>query len=250
MKFPAFIRRLFWGATPQPAQQETPAPAAAGPRDNYDGPVIELKNLAVSYGDVQALKPTNLKMYPGKIYAIVGPSGCGKSTLLKSINRMNETKGADTSGELHLNGENVYDRSVDLPILRKRAGMVFQKANPFPRSVYENVAYGVRLHGLANGKEEERAVVEDCLERADLLKDVEAGQITLDQSGVSISGGQQQRLCIARALGTSPEILLMDEPCSSLDPIATKTVEDLMVGLKEETPIVLITHNLAGPSHR
>lgn len=201
---------------------------------------ILVENLDLYYGAFQALKKINLPISANEITAFIGPSGCGKSTLLKTLNRMNDlVEGVRISGKIRLDGEDIY-RNMDVNILRKRVGMVFQKPNPFPMSVYDNIAYGPRTHGVfAKGKLDE--IVEKSLRSAaiwDELKD------RLNKSALGISGGQQQRLCIARALAVEPEVLLMDEPTSALDPISTSKIEDLTIELKEKYTIVIVTHNM------
>ena len=201
---------------------------------------ISIKNLDLYYGDFKALKNINLEIEPNKITAFIGPSGCGKSTLLKSINRMNDlVEGCRIEGEILLDGENIF-KGMDVNLLRKRVGMVFQKPNPFPMSVYDNIAYGPRTHGIHN-KSQLDEIVEKSLKNAaiwDELKD------RLKKSALGLSGGQQQRLCIARALAVEPEVLLMDEPTSALDPISTSKIEDLAVELKSKYTIIMVTHNM------
>jgi phosphate transport system ATP-binding protein len=202
---------------------------------------LEFTGFGFWYGRTQALRDISLAVAPRKITAFIGPSGCGKSTLLRSINRLNELlPHTRHAGDIRLFGQSVYHPGVDVVALRRRIGMVFQKPNPFPKSVFDNVAYGPRVNGLvAEGDMPER--VERALKRAALWDEVAN---RLDDFGTSLSGGQQQRLCIARALANDPEILLLDEPCSALDPIATQRVEELLVGLKNEVTIVIVTHNL------
>ncbi|MGN0674652.1 MAG: phosphate ABC transporter ATP-binding protein PstB [Oscillospiraceae bacterium] len=199
-----------------------------------------IKNMELYYGDFKALKGINLNIPSGKITAFIGPSGCGKSTLLKSLNRMNDlVEGCRITGEVLLDGEDIYG-NMDINNLRKRVGMVFQKPNPFPMSVYDNIAYGPRTHGIRS-KAKLDEIVERSLRNAaiwDELKD------RLKKSALGLSGGQQQRLCIARALAVEPEVLLMDEPTSALDPISTSKIEDLAVELKEKYTIVMVTHNM------
>ena len=201
---------------------------------------ISVKNLDLYYGDFKALKNINLEIEPNKITAFIGPSGCGKSTLLKSINRMNDlVDGCRITGKIELDGEDIYG-NIDVNLLRKRVGMVFQNPNPFPMSVYDNIAYGPRTHGIRS-----RAKLDEIVERSlkqaaiwDELKD------RLKKSALGLSGGQQQRLCIARALAVEPEVILMDEPTSALDPISTSKIEDLVLELKEKYTIVMVTHNM------
>lgn len=202
---------------------------------------IEIENMDLYYGDFHALRNINLEIEKNEITAFIGPSGCGKSTLLKSINRMNDmVEGCRITGEIKIDGVNILDKKIDVNVLRKNVGMVFQKPNPFPMSIYENVAFGLRTHGI-NKKSELDEIVEDSLKKAaiwDELKD------NLKKSALALSGGQQQRLCIARALAVQPEILLMDEPTSALDPISTLKIEDCVLKLKEKYTIVIVTHNM------
>jgi phosphate transport system ATP-binding protein len=202
---------------------------------------VEVKNLAVYYGKFRALKEINLTVHEKRITAIIGPSGCGKSTLLRSFNRMNDlTPGCRMEGEIHLDGENVLLPSMDVVSVRRRVGMVFQRPNPFPKSIFDNVAYGPRLYGIHHKADLEK-IVEDSLKASALWNEVKD---KLNQSGLSISGGQQQRLCIARALAVEPEVILMDEPASALDPISTLKIEELMQDLKKDYTIVIVTHNM------
>jgi phosphate transport system ATP-binding protein len=203
--------------------------------------VLEIKNFSLWYGSSQALFDVSLKIPRGKVTALIGPSGCGKSTLLRSVNRLNDL--IDTvsiSGDMDLNGQSIYDRSVDVIELRKRMGMVFQKSNPFPMSIYENVVYPLRIDGERN-RELLDSVCERSLKGAALWDEVKD---RLHESALGISGGQQQRLCIARAICAEPEVLLMDEPCSALDPIATNKIEDLISDLKGDYTILIVTHNM------
>ena len=202
---------------------------------------IEVQNLNLFYGDLQALKSVNLSVETQCITALIGPSGCGKSTFLKTLNRMNDfIEGCRIEGKILLRGEDIYVGSVDPIALRKRVGMVFQKPNPFPMSVYDNVAYGLRIHG-EKGKNHLDEVVERSLRGAALWDEVKD---RLKKSALALSGGQQQRLCIARALAVEPEVLLMDEPTSALDPIATGRIEELALALKKDYTIVMVTHNM------
>jgi phosphate transport system ATP-binding protein len=204
-------------------------------------PKVEVKNLVVYYGKFRALKDINLTIKDKKITAIIGPSGCGKSTLLRSFNRMNDlTPGCRMEGEIRLDGENVLSAGMDVVNVRRRVGMVFQRPNPFPKSIFDNVAYGPRLYGIRH-KSDLQGIVEKSLKVSALWDEVKD---KLDQSGLSISGGQQQRLCIARALAVEPEIILMDEPASALDPISTLKIEELMQELKKNYTIVIVTHNM------
>ncbi|MCD8396526.1 MAG: phosphate ABC transporter ATP-binding protein PstB [Lachnospiraceae bacterium] len=201
---------------------------------------IDIKNTDLYYGDFHALKNINLEIPANKITAFIGPSGCGKSTLLKSLNRMNDlVEGCKITGEITLDGEDIYG-DMDVNQLRKRVGMVFQKANPFPMSIYDNVAYGPRTHGIRN-KAKLDEIVEKALRNAAIWDEVKD---RLKKSALGLSGGQQQRLCIARALAVEPEVLLMDESTSALDPISTSRIEDLVIELKEKYTIAMVTHNM------
>ncbi|MCD2183582.1 phosphate ABC transporter ATP-binding protein PstB [Rhizobium sp. GN54] len=200
------------------------------------------KDVSVFYGDKRALYDVNLNVRENTVTALIGPSGCGKSTFLRTLNRMNDTiDGCRVTGMITLDGEDVYDPSIDVVELRARVGMVFQKPNPFPKSIYENVAYGPRIHGLAKSKAELDQVVEQSLQKAGLWNEVKD---RLQEGGTGLSGGQQQRLCIARAVAVSPEVILMDEPCSALDPIATAKVEELIHELRTNFTIVIVTHSM------
>jgi phosphate transport system ATP-binding protein len=203
---------------------------------------ISARGLSVHYGEKQALFGVDLDIASHRVTALIGPSGCGKSTFLRCVNRMNDViEGCRVEGKLAIDGEDLYASSVDVVALRARVGMVFQKPNPFPKSVYENVAYGPRIHGLANTRAELDELVISSLERAGLWREV---QDRLHEPGTSLSGGQQQRLCIARAIAVRPEVILMDEPCSALDPIATARIEELMAELRESFTIVIVTHSM------
>ncbi|UUP17227.1 phosphate ABC transporter ATP-binding protein PstB [Nitratireductor thuwali] len=196
----------------------------------------------VFYGEKQALFDVDLDIRENQVTALIGPSGCGKSTFLRCLNRMNDTIDiCRVTGDITLDGEDIYDPRIDVVELRARVGMVFQKPNPFPKSIYENVAYGPRIHGLANAKSDMDAVVERSLQKAGLWSEVKD---RLHEPGTGLSGGQQQRLCIARAIAVSPEVILMDEPCSALDPIATARVEELIDELRENYTIVIVTHSM------
>jgi len=200
---------------------------------------IEAQNLSIHYGDFLAVKGVNLKIEKQKITAIIGPSGCGKSTVLRAFNRMNELVPTSwAEGKVLYHGKNIYDKDVDPVEVRRRIGMVFQKPNPFPKSIYENVAWGARINGFKGDMD---ALVEVSLRGAALWDEVKD---KLDQSGLSLSGGQQQRLCIARTIAIKPDIILMDEPASALDPIATLKIEELMQELKQDYTIVIVTHNM------
>ena len=207
-----------------------------------DAPRITTRNVSVFYDEKCAIDDVSLDIAEKQIIAFIGPSGCGKSTFLRCLNRMNDTiESCRVNGEIKLDGQNIYDADVDVVPLRARVGMVFQKPNPFPKSIYDNVAYGPRIHGLANTKDELDRIVEASLSRAGLWGEVAK---RLHESGTGLSGGQQQRLCIARAIAVSPEVILMDEPCSALDPIATARIEELMSELREEFTIVIVTHSM------
>ena len=203
---------------------------------------ISTKNLNFFYGDNQALFDVTLEIPENEIMAFVGPSGCGKSTFLRTLNRMNDTiEGARVEGEVIIDGRDIYDPKMDVVGLRRRVGMVFQKSNPFPKSIFENVAYGIRINRLYESKSELDDRVEKALRDAALWEEVED---RLSTPALGLSGGQQQRLCIARALAIQPEVILMDEPASALDPIATKKIEELVVELKNDYTIAIVTHNM------
>ncbi|MEH6551108.1 MAG: phosphate ABC transporter ATP-binding protein PstB [Pseudomonadales bacterium] len=201
-----------------------------------------MRNVNVFYGDKQAIFDVNIDVGANEVIAMIGPSGCGKSTFLRSINRMNDTvESCRVSGELLLEGADIYDPAMDVVELRARIGMVFQKPNPFPKSIYDNVAYGPRLHGLASKRAELDEIVETSLVKAGLWAEVKD---RLLQPGTGLSGGQQQRLCIARTIAISPEVILMDEPCSALDPIATARIEELIAELSQNYTIAIVTHSM------
>ena len=203
---------------------------------------ISAKNVNVYYDDVQALKDVSVEIEKNAVTSFIGPSGCGKSTFLRCLNRMNDTIDiCKVTGQILLEGEDIYDPKIDPVQLRAKVGMVFQKPNPFPKSIFDNVAYGPRIHGLAKDSVELDEIVERSLERAGLWSEVKD---RLDQPGTSLSGGQQQRLCIARAVAVGPEVILMDEPCSALDPIATAKVEELISELRKQYTIVIVTHSM------
>ena len=205
-------------------------------------PKMSARNVSVWYGLKQAIDNVSIDVDQENVTAFIGPSGCGKSTFLRTLNRMNDTvASARVEGDITLDGENIYASSMDVVQLRARVGMVFQKPNPFPKSVYENVAYGPRIHGLATAKADMDRIVEESLARAGLWEEVKD---RLDASGTALSGGQQQRLCIARAIAVDPEVILMDEPCSALDPIATARIEELIHALRGRYAIVIVTHNM------
>jgi phosphate transport system ATP-binding protein len=203
---------------------------------------IEARNLDLFYGDFRAVKNINLQVSKQKITAIIGPSGCGKSTMLRSFNRMNELiPSATTQGEVLFHGKNIYDADVDPVEVRRRVGMVFQKPNPFPKSIYDNIAWGAKINGFRGSKTAMDDLVNASLVSAALWDEVKD---KLNQSGLSLSGGQQQRLCIARTIAIKPDIILMDEPCSALDPIATLKIEELMRSLSTDYTIIIVTHNM------
>ncbi|PIY73491.1 MAG: phosphate ABC transporter ATP-binding protein [Rhodobacterales bacterium CG_4_10_14_0_8_um_filter_70_9] len=203
---------------------------------------IDAEAVNVHYGDTHAIKDVSIGILDKTVTAFIGPSGCGKSTFLRCLNRMNDTIDiCRVTGDILLDGKDIYDPQIDPVQLRARVGMVFQKPNPFPKSIYDNVSYGPRIHGLANNKAELDEIVETSLRRAAIWNEVKD---RLDAPGTGLSGGQQQRLCIARAIATQPEVLLMDEPCSALDPIATAQVEDLINELRETYAVVIVTHSM------
>ena len=235
------------GGSPQPdrvteepvSPTSEPIPQAA---DQTTEAKVRAQGLNLWYGDTQALFDINLGIREREVTALIGPSGCGKSTFLRCINRMNDLiPTVQVQGEVGLDGKNIYDPDVDVVQLRSRVGMVFQKPNPFPKSIYENIAYAPRIHGLARKGAEMDDLVETSLRKAGLWKEVAD---RLDQPGTSLSGGQQQRLCIARAIAVSPEVILMDEPASALDPVATATIEELIDELRQNYTILIVTHNM------
>ena len=204
--------------------------------------VVEARDVDVFYGENHAIQSVNLDIAWNQVIALIGPSGCGKSTFLRCLNRMNDTiESARVSGSITLDGEDIYAKQMDVVMLRARVGMVFQKPNPFPKSVYDNVAYGPRIHGLATDRVTLDEIVQTSLERAGLWGEVKD---RLEEPGTGLSGGQQQRLCIARTIAVGPEVILMDEPCSALDPIATARIEDLIDELKQQYAIVIVTHSM------
>ncbi|MGD9251386.1 MAG: phosphate ABC transporter ATP-binding protein, partial [Desulfobacterales bacterium] len=203
---------------------------------------MSCRNVDVYYDDKHAIKNVSFDIGRNQVIAMIGPSGCGKSTILRCLNRMNDTIDiCRVTGEILLDGVNIYDRDIDVVPLRARVGMVFQKPNPFPKSIYDNVAYGPRIHGLAQNRSEMDEAVETSLRKAGLWEEVKD---RLSQPGTGLSGGQQQRLCIARTIAVSPEVILMDEPCSALDPIATSIIEDLIDELKKQYSIAIVTHSM------
>ena len=203
---------------------------------------IKSKKISVFYGDKKALDSINLEIPEKKVTSLIGPSGCGKSTFLRCLNRMNDTIDiCRIEGEIFIDNKNIYEKSLDPVLLRARIGMVFQKPNPFPKSIYENVAYGPKIHGLSSNKDQLDEIVEKALTRAGLWAEVKD---RLHDSGTGLSGGQQQRLCIARTIAVEPQVILMDEPCSALDPIATSKIEALMSELSAEYTIIIVTHSM------
>lgn len=215
----------------------------AGSTVDLEAPgVIETRNLSIFYGDFKAVHDVNLKFSFNEISALIGPSGCGKSTVLRSLNRMNDLiPSARSEGVVVYHGQNIYETGVDPVEVRRRIGMVFQKPNPFPKSIYQNIAWGAKINGFKGSKSDMDDLVHEALEQAALWEEVKD---KLHESGLSLSGGQQQRLCIARAIATSPDVVLMDEPCSALDPIATLRIEELMLELKKSYSIIIVTHNM------
>jgi phosphate transport system ATP-binding protein len=205
-------------------------------------PKMRASDVSVFYGDKKAVDSVSIDIHPEHVTAFIGPSGCGKSTFLRALNRMNDTiAGARVEGSIELDGEDIYRSRMDVVQLRARVGMVFQKPNPFPKSIFENIAYGPRIHGLAESKAELDTIVEKSLRRAGLWEEVKD---RLSDSGTALSGGQQQRLCIARAIAVQPEVILMDEPASALDPIATAKIEELIDELRGRYAIVIVTHSM------
>ena len=224
-----------------PVTKNTLTAQSALPDENLKAK-MSTSDLSVFYANSPALRNVSLNIFSNEVTALIGPSGCGKSTFIRSLNRMNDTIDiCRIEGAVYLDGLNIYEPSRDVVQLRTQVGMVFQKPNPFPKSIFENVAYGPRIHGMAKTKDELHGIVLGSLERAGLLDEVKH---RLDTPGTSLSGGQQQRLCIARAIAVRPDIILMDEPCSALDPIATKRIEELITELKAEYTIVIVTHSM------
>ncbi len=219
--------------------------ASAGAADTLTAPrkaKVSARRVNVYYGDKHALKDVSVDIPERSVMAFIGPSGCGKSTFLRCINRMNDTiASARVTGKIEIDGLDIYDRSLDVVQLRARVGMVFQKPNPFPKSIYENVAYGPRIHGIAKSKSDLDEIVTSSLKRAGLWEEVKD---RLNDQGTGLSGGQQQRLCIARAIAVGPEVILMDEPCSALDPIATARIEELIDELRQNFTIIIVTHSM------
>ena len=229
-------------AEQQRSQVSLPTATGQQPADSARPDVIEVRNLDFYYGQKKALAGITIGMRPNLVTAFIGPSGCGKSTFLRTLNRMNDIiPGTRVEGEVRIGGRNIYGPGTDVVGLRRDVGMVFQKSNPFPKSIFDNVAYGLRINGLANGRADLETRVEESLRQAAIWDEVKD---RLADSALSLSGGQQQRLCIARALAVKPDILLMDEPASALDPIATQRIEELIYQLKERYTIVIVTHNM------
>ncbi len=225
-------------STVQPNEQDNEVIGDIHAKD----PVITVRNCDVYYGDTHAIKNVSLDIGRSEVVSLIGPSGCGKSTFLRCLNRMNDTiDSARVTGEFRLYDEDIYAKSTDPVLLRARVGMVFQKPNPFPKSIYENVAYGPRLHGLASNRIELDQIVHTSLQRSGLWDEVKD---RLDDAGTGLSGGQQQRLCIARSIAVGPEVILMDEPCSALDPIATARIEELIDELSQNFAIAIVTHSM------
>ncbi|OYZ40853.1 MAG: phosphate ABC transporter ATP-binding protein, partial [Novosphingobium sp. 16-62-11] len=218
-----------------------PAEPQAEEKPYFDAPLkMSAKNVSVFYGDKRAIDDVSIEIPQRYVTAFIGPSGCGKSTFLRSLNRMNDTiANARVEGEILLDGQDIYKSGMDVVQLRARVGMVFQKPNPFPKSIYDNIAYGPKIHGITGSKAELDGIVEQSLRRAGLWDEVKD---RLSDSGTALSGGQQQRLCIARAIAVDPEVILMDEPCSALDPIATARIEELIDDLRGRYAIVIVTH--------
>jgi phosphate transport system ATP-binding protein len=224
-----------------PIQSAEAAASRAGPA-GAQPPKMRASGVSVWYGDKRAIHDVSIDVGREHVTAFIGPSGCGKSTFLRTLNRMNDTiPSARVTGRIELDGDDIYSSGMDVVQLRARVGMVFQKPNPFPKSIFENVAYGPRIHGLAAGRQELDSIVERSLRRAGLWEEVKD---RLAESGTALSGGQQQRLCIARAIAVDPEVILMDEPCSALDPIATARIEELIHELRGRYAIVIVTHNM------
>ncbi len=234
------------GTPAAPVENSKPVAAEEGYRTVGDftsaNPVMQARRVDVFYGDNHAIQKVNLDIGRHEVIALIGPSGCGKSTFIRCLNRMNDTiESARITGDITLDGENIYAKHMDVVMLRARVGMVFQKPNPFPKSVYDNVAYGPRIHGLARDRGELDEMVQTSLERAGLWTEVKD---RLEEPGTGLSGGQQQRLCIARTIAVNPDVILMDEPCSALDPIATARIEDLIDELKQNYAIAIVTHSM------
>jgi phosphate transport system ATP-binding protein len=231
------------GRQSEPASIQTPIESGKTVGNiTVPDPIFSCRNVDVYYGEKHAIKKVGIDIAKNQVLAMIGPSGCGKSTFLRCLNRMNDTiPSARVEGSILLDGKDIHDKKQDVVQLRARVGMVFQKPNPFPKSIYENVAYGPRIHGLAGDRVELDEIVHGSLQRAGLWEEVKD---RLDHPGTSLSGGQQQRLCIARTIAVNPEVILMDEPCSALDPIATARIEDLMEELRQSYAIAIVTHSM------
>ena len=242
-EFPPVTEQPATSPAPEPlVRTQVSAPPRPGSAEDPGAVKFQVSGLSVSYGDKQALKDVGLEIREREVTALIGPSGCGKTTFIRCLNRMNDTiPSAQVSGSILLDGADIYGSDVDPVELRARVGMVFQKPNPFPKSVWENVAFGARIHGLAESREALEKIVTRSLQRAALFDEVKD---RLFELGTSLSGGQQQRLCIARALAVDPEVILMDEPCSALDPIATARIEELIDELSVKYTIVIVTHSM------
>ncbi len=236
------IGELEVGARAVEPELESIAASGTVGRIEVEDAKMRMREVDVYYGDKQAIRNVSLDIAPNEVIAMIGPSGCGKSTFLRCLNRMNDTiEGCRVSGSLLLDGQDIYAREIDVVELRARVGMVFQKPNPFPKSIYDNVAYGPRIHGLAANRAELEEIVVTSLQKAGLFGEVKD---RLHEPGTGLSGGQQQRLCIARAIAVSPEVILMDEPCSALDPIATARIEELIDELRQNFTIAIVTHSM------
>ena len=231
-----------WAPSLRPLMRETSSPSPPSLHPQPQGQAkIQVRDLCFHYGQTRALSSVTLSISPNTVTSFIGPSGCGKSTLLRCLNRLNDLiEGACIDGRIELDGMNIYAPGVDVTELRKRVGMVFQRSNPFPKSIYENVTYGPRLHGIRDRQVLDR-LAEESLQSAGLWEETKD---RLSHSALGLSGGQQQRLCIARALAVQPDVLLMDEPCSALDPLATGRIEELIFSLKERYTVVIVTHNM------
>jgi phosphate transport system ATP-binding protein len=225
-----------------PASRSAGKPAATVGQPFVDNPRMTCRDVNVFYGDKHAIREVSLDIARNQVIAMIGPSGCGKSTFIRCLNRMNDTiEGCRVTGEIVLDDQNIYAKQVDVVPLRAQVGMVFQKPNPFPKSIYDNVAYGPKIHGLARNRAELDEIVESSLQKAGLWEEVKD---RLSHAGTSLSGGQQQRLCIARTIAVGPEVILMDEPCSALDPIATGKIEELIDELRRQYSIAIVTHSM------
>ncbi len=236
------MTNLRHGKIMEPLKDHRDKPGATVGEPFVEYPRMTCRDVDVYYGDKHAIRNVSVDIAGNEVISMIGPSGCGKSTFLRCLNRMNDTiEGCRVTGEITLDGMNIYDKHVDVVPLRAQVGMVFQKPNPFPKSIYDNVAYGPKIHGLSRSRLELDEIVESSLKKAGLWEEVKD---QLNQPGTSLSGGQQQRLCIARAIAVGPEVILMDEPCSALDPIATGRIEDLIHELKRQFSIVIVTHSM------